>query len=965
MVSINIDKLQGKKLHILLIIVFVPSILQKAYSEDTIYVSQQQHSTDDIVFSGDSNFCADEGRVADVEGIVTEGPLKLDPSSFTLSGPDCDHDGIDSETCKDISGTIKLRYVPEPGTSENSSFHFDENGYWTNCGKDSVIYFSNPVASFDYIVTSIHVVLPDTICLNIDTALHIATIDISAITYPLSGGEVIWSSTDNHITFSDGDKRGTQISSSDTAADNTYEIKFRFTIRGVSFEKDIVAKVCSLTCENESGTQVFGPISVHVNVPPESSSPDAEGYCKYEISDASFDLGLIGIEAKTFPVTKAKVSYRKHCETGEMKDITLSWEGYYAFSLGFIGFAAKSFILTVDVDGHLNGIIELSAFLNEDKNIYDNVILRKGVTGDFTFKYKGINGFEGDFDFNGVKNLNIDIVKQSTILANFNNGTLDSEGKLSGTLNVLPGALYENNDFKVTVEELSVDFSVSINEGFEFINGDGKIIISEIEGTEGTITLELQINSGNFHTVVAASDLTVYSMTLEDLNLTADFNEKFDITKITGYLKAKHDKFDVAIEVSKLEIVDGKLKTFNTSGRVRYEDAFIYEILNSEIIQNKIVFNSKVKLGVTDENAKYEVDGFELDQSGGISITGTLGNFELPLADLAFTAKYKDKRFTGSFTGNIFLLLSMQGSIDIGATPTYEFAYGSFETGTNIPLGESGLEISRLGGKIGLNYILPSTPSFGTYVAGIKLGVSDIAGICEVTNELTVQLSANSAILSLSGNVAVLKDITYFKGHTIVNFRIPENSIDGSISTDIKFPSNGSVIKSENLEIAFKIADGKWNCSGSNMKATIFEVIKLKDGTVNLNGKLSDPAKINGKVSGRAEYSYAYNLLYEKFIDLYYKKELIIKVSGSLKLNMNSNVIIKLNENGLDGSFNVNISYGGKLEYKTIIYSDKFETSGSFNGEILYKNPNYILKGKMDIILPIDYPIKTDINISI
>jgi hypothetical protein len=575
------------------------------------------------------------------------------------------------------------------------------------------------------------------------------------------------------------------------------------------------------------------------------------------------------------------------------------------------------------------------------------MMLRKGVNGDFKFNFSGGNTFDGSFDFLGVKDINIDIVKATKTIGQFKDGSLQSDGTLDGTLVAVGGAKYTSNAFTVTMNDLSLGFSIGLVNGFALKSGSGGVTVSDMKGITGTGTLKLAFDNGNCSAELSASDMTAFTMTLEELNLTVNFNTDFDMVEFDGNLKAKHNKFDVAIEVMQFNIKDGELKKFQAKGKVKY-NAFTFELINSSYAPVKLEISAKVELAVTG-SVKLEVDKFTIDQDGTITVGKIAGEFKKTPVELSFSASFETSRFKGTFNAT-FATVGLEGKIDVGAEQTYNFAYLELTAKTEIPLGPSGLKLTKIGGQGGFNYKLPDIPEEGNYVLGLTIGVADVAGFCEVAGNPIVQLGNTTVVLTLNGTINILKNNTFFTGKMNVNYKMPAQTIDGSVETDIKVPGSGVVFKSDNLKINFNIGDNKWSANGSDMGGKVFSLITLSQGNISINGSLSSPTSLSGSLGGLA----SAELQQSVSADLY-----AISFTGTMKVVMNSNINANLNENGLSGNFGVNVKGDGTLNYDTWVGGGSMTVTGNCDGQAGYNNGTASLSGTMSVTLPYSLYIPT------
>ncbi|MBK9017121.1 MAG: hypothetical protein IPM82_25395 [Saprospiraceae bacterium] len=759
---------------------------------------------------------------------------------------------------------------------------------------------------------------------------------------------VRWSVLGGPITLANDQSQTASITLNDTTV--VGKVRVKFTIEGVSYESEAIVKACNCTCKPVTTGETFGPLTVQFSDTPDSTTPDGEGYCSYTVAQAQLTLKMENpVENKEAAVQQVKVFYRKHCKTGEFKDVTLTWTGDQPLgSIKFIDASMKEFSLSVSTDGKLSGSVTLTATLNQDKDLTGKnlMILKQGVNGDFKFNFSGGAGFGGSFNFLGVKDINIHIVKTGTVIAKFENGALDAGGTLTGTFTAVGGASYTSNAFKVTMGDLSLGLELSMAGGFKVLNGSGSVTISEMKGVKGTAKLSLAFNQGNCNATlaIAGTSITAFTMTLTDLTLSVNFNSDFDMIEFDGSLKAHHTKFDAAIAVSEFNVKNGSLTKFSASGKVKYSK-FTFELISATYAPVELTISAKVELNVT-ATVKLQVDQFKIAEDGTITIGGIAGVLTKPVV-VSFSATFETNRFKGTFTGD-FAKIGLSGAVDVGAEETFNFGYLTITAQVNVPLGQSGLKLTQIGGQIGFNYQLPSTPTQGKYLIGLTIGVADVANLCEVSGTVIVALGNSTVTLSLKGNIDVLKNNTFFNGQVTVNYQIPANTIDGSVSTTAKIPGSGYILTTNNVSVGFNIGGGVWSASGSNMGGSMFNgVVTFSEGNVSLNGSLSSPTAISGTLGGKASATLSETINESMAGNTF---------SGTLAINMNSTISASINASGISGSFGVYVTGSGTLTFDTWIWSSTITVSGWSNAQVSVSGNSASMSGTMTINLPFSIP---------
>ena len=459
--------------------------------------------------------------------------------------------------------------------------------------------------------------------------------------------------------------------------------------------------------------------------------------------------------------------------------------------------------------------------------------------------------------------------------------------------------------------------------------------------------LSLAFNQGNCNATlaIAGTNITAFTMMLTDLTLSVTFNSDFDMIEFDGSLKAQHTKFDAAIAVSEFNVKNGTLTKFSASGKVKYSK-FTFELISATYAPVELTISAKVELNVT-ATVKLQVDKFKIAEDGTITIGGIAGQFNKTPVDVSFSATFQTNRFKGNFNGT-FASIGLEGAVDVGAEDTYNFGYFKLTAKVNVPLGQSGLKLTKLGGEIGFNYQLPSTPTQGKYLIGLTIGVADVANFCEVSGTVIVALGNSSVTLTLKGNIDVLKNNTFFNGKVTVNYKIPANTIDGSVGTTVKIPGNGYILTTDNVTVGFNIGGGVWSANGSGMGGNMFNgVVNFSDGNVSLNGSLSSPTQLSGTLGGKASASFSQTVSESMAGNSF---------SGTLTIDMNATISASINASGIAGSFGVYVTGSGTLTFDTWIWSKTITVTGYSNAQVSVSGNSASMSGTMTINLPFSIP---------
>jgi hypothetical protein len=978
---------QGMKSKILILALTLLSFAG-AFAQTRLYFSRQ--TGEKSTYSGSDSKTTDKHEQGSVT-ISKTGPITytLTPDEYSIGinqsktwngtvTPDPATAPPDGESAAaEISGTYTVTYSRPAGTGSGgtvvSTYNCNDSAIDDGCAYHGPSGGTHEIVSktgdekVQFTVYTIKVNLPDTICLtnNDDGTASAAT---GAVYLP-TGGTFMWTSSSTDVMISDPTAANPTITLNDTNL-LTATIEVKYIISGVSYTKTAFVKACRCSCKPITNGIKAGPFDITFNVNPESNTPDGSGMCEYKAANAAFTMSMVGVISKEAAITDANVSFRRNCETGALSEVSIGWEGEKDLgtlaykNVELVNLKLKKIAVTVNTNGNVSGSVTINANLPQDKDLTINkgiIMLRKGVNGDITFTFSGGNNWNGTFDFSGVHDINIDIVKEDKNIAQLKGGNLAADGTFTGTISGLVGTSYKSNKFTLTVKQLTADIKIDWTDGFSIVSGSGELEVSNIKAVEGTITLALQYATGNWTATVGATNIKAFKMVLDELTLTAVFTSDLDLKEVSGKLKAKHTEFDAKIDIQNFLVKEGKLETFAGSGEVGYK-GFKFNLISLAYTAtpSSLVISAEVKLNLTGASASLSVDEFKIAEDGTITVKTIKGDFDKTPVSIKITATFNVNRFQGTFSGK-FTSIGLDGSVDVGAEPTYNFGYFALNVHGDVPLGNTGLKLTTIGGQLGFNYALnfppppgggggSGNPQQGTYVLGLTIGVADVFNMCEVTANPVIQLGNANVTMSLTGTIKVLKNNTFFTGSANVTYYLPQNTMKGWVSSVIKVPGSGFVFSSNNLTVNFDIGGGKLVASGANMGGTMFNKINLTNGTINLNVDLSGAtASLSGSLGGKADASIGYKLDYSGSI---------VNVGGDISITMNSDVSAAVNESGLSGSFTVDVKGEGNASYSMAVWpywGGSTWITGNSNATVsVGGGSNVSISGNMEVQLPIN-----------
>lgn len=684
---------------------------------------------------------------------------------------------------------------------------------------------------------------------------------------------------------------------------------------------------------NISGSYQFGPLAVALTA--EAERMKNAIWDEYE-AEAAFKLKMKDAKGKEIEknIGSALLKFSKKGSKERYRDISLAIEGANIpiGELYSIQAAVKDIDIYIVTDQeYLTGTaddignieigegskVTLLASLDQDKQLGELVKLKKGISGEFTFEFLKGDDFSGDFDFGGVENINLLVEKNDKVLASLKGAKIDSELNLAGKIIANEKVSYSSGAFEVTLEKLELDVFVNLSDisTFKINNGSGKVNVSNIKGVDGNVFIDLVYSeTGNFNAEVLSDDsnLSAFGMTLEDLNLNAEFTSSLELFKIEGSLKAKHNDFDASINVSSFKLEQGELKELQANGVVGYK-GFEFELEKSNYVDGGLSVNAKVEI---ESAGKLAVQDFVINSEGDISVGRIVGNLNKPMIAMEFDATFKDNGFKGKFNGDI-KLISLDGELDFGAEETYTYGYLRIAAkGKNgIPLGPTGLQLTKVGGQLGYNYYLNFTggniignPKQGNYLLGLTLGISDVGNMFAAEGTTVVQFGNDKLQLSLFGNIKAPRSNPIIESNFNVNYYMPDNSVDGSLSTNISIPaSTGMVFKTNSpASINFAMANEEWSVDGG-VKASMFKVISFVGNTSLSNSNNS----ISGYLSGQASYYYNKSFSYDWTL---------ADVEGELELGFNSQINANIDDTGFSGNIGIHIYGNGQLSVKVPVF---------------------------------------------
>ncbi len=847
--------------------------------------------------------------------------------------------GADTTICKDQCVTIGTPMDP------NWCFHWQPHAGLSDpytmmpeaCPEQTTTYtltVTGPDYSFistDQVVVTVVEISPITFSVNPLPTIPFSTSQAWATTS--SGGNLIWTI--------EGDDLGATISRGSglvTVGSQSGMITVRATD---SLNQDcyIEATLCLGSGEDccqdyYNATKTFGPITISI---PGGISPvgpaDAEGYCMYQVI-TGVTVEMEGVFERTYGIQGVTVSWKeKTSNPADFKDVTITWNGsVHAGTFGLINANIAMLNLSVSGSGDLTGTVEFDVYLNEDQQIGPIAVLRAGLGGNFTYTYTsgggGNNlmwggGFGGVWDFGGIFGFQVDLVKGGSVIASMTAESFDSQGNINNVvLQADTPAVWVTSHFTCRLLELALAFNYSIPDNeIDFIGGTGQVKVSDVNRVEGDFLLTLNFSQHNVVASVTMVDVKAFSCVISG-TLSVDFDYEFNLNLIAGSnISAEHNEFDQAFTNVAFEVSQGALQKFSIGHLVlKYKETVEFTMTEASYVKatGVLEFNSKLVL----PGIEMEVDQFRINEVGFVTVGNLRAEIDQSPVLVSINVGWSQDHFQGSFVGSFAGGVSIGGSVVVGATATYN--YGHFAlglTGNLIPLGPSGLLVSKLAGEFGFNWAASLTetgtgmPEQGALTIGFGLGLSDIASLVMIEGYVRLVLGSASHI-NLQGAVKVTANPPhFFQGQTTILYELGKEEINGNISAEVKFPpATGNVLYFNTGPVVFNISQSQWGLTGQNMNGKLFneaDITANVDIYANLSGG-GGPGFVYGNMNGHLDWNYYNEFSYPAGFDptncstaAATSNFLGFGLKGEFSLHMEAQFVAIMRSEGFQGSINM------------------------------------------------------------
>jgi len=740
----------------------------------------------------------------------------------------------------------------------------------------------------------------------------------------------------------------TKIKGADASIDNAgivsfgeaggeYLIKITYTEQACEDTMKLIVSPCM----ELSGSVAFGSYNFSLSsIAVPNGEPDDEGYCPYDINGAGINLEMPheSINIDTQRLDNIHLIFKYRYSDKAFKDVEFSWSGNKVFKASLIDVQLSNLTLNINSSGQLNGSIDLQASLNQDVSVKAVAFLRRGVTGKITLNYSNASNWAGvSWDFEGVDNIKIEIEKNGKILASAT-GSLDSQGILDASLLALPGGTtYNCQGYELVIPAggLNLRFKYNIaNTEIEIISGNANIKVQGISGINGFVDLSLIFNQENITASIGLDNANAFGMEFSDVLLEANFDMEFNLNDIKGSISAKHSDFESKFENITFEVNNGRLERFGVRSIETSWKNFSVSIADALYVDGQgLKFNISLKV---DGLGNLDIENFKISSTGSITLDKIQGDIDKSPVDVHFLAQFAESSFTGEFSGSFPGNVNINGAVVVGVyggESGFTYAYLQLAVGANIPLGSSGLKVKEISGEFGYNYNASSAKKIrgnyekGTHTIGLGLKISDNADLMLLGGYIRLILGSATS-MELIGDVQVTADTEYFAGNMTIQYTFGETRINGSLSSKLHIPSDGSIIKINNCTLAYEINSNQWKAAG-NLNGIFFNNSDINiRGDMNLRSSLRAPISgMTGSLNGNIQAAIDHEISYpdgfnssscsladdtDNWCGFGFKGGYDIDVSGGIN--------IRLKESGVSGSFSVQTSFSGYVKVKWPCY---------------------------------------------
>lgn len=626
----------------------------------------------------------------------------------------------------------------------------------------------------------------------------------------------------------------------------------------------------------------FGPVKVLFESSPVTSGTE-NGFEIYNQVKATVSIPAIAKEKQSeIILTEAMVSFKSNANN-DWKDVHIQLSD---IDLPFLKInEIESRLQYADIRIKSREEIEFTGKINCTTKLPENLNIPLGPTNDISLSilkdseiiYEvGVSGkgehLNFDFTVSEIKNGSVGLVKSNTLLGQVEDVNF-KDGKLSGRVINSQEISLDNTQFKSQIKHLNFTFSVypfETNKDFTLLDGEVNLTIDQIGPLEGTIEFLIRIDNGNILAENKSENIKFNRLTLSDVHMVTQIDHLLNVQSVEGsFFLGIGDTSGFL--VSNFSYSDGQVQEFYSEGGTIEYKGFKFSLHGLSYNEHKINADATVNLTLSDgKSARLGVESFKINENGEYTIGKISGDLQFDPALVSFEATFSESRFSGTFSGEFGSYFDMSGTLDIGSENSYTFGYLSLSSQTNIPIGPA-FKISRLSGNLGFNYKLSyhsgyksfiGKPMEGNYVAGLGLGISDIAGAIELYGNPIIQFGDGDTQLNMIGEVKLPADNPNFLGQLTANYNLSQDILNGSIVTTVKIPAKtGKIVNAVNNSLKFHYSEEGYWMKSNTLKAKVFNVIDfegkfnyIKNGLYSEEGYLYGVASLNFQKSFEAEF---------------------------------------------------------------------------------------------------------------
>ena len=244
---------------------------------------------------------------------------------------------------------------------------------------------------------------------------------------------------------------------------------------------------------------------------------------------------------------------------------------------------------------------------------------------------------------------------------------------------------------------------------------------------------------------------------------------------------------------------------------------------NASVTPAVLNVSASIDLGWSKTNTgSVDINNFTIDSNGQISKFDIKANVTAAPVDVTLHASWDGTQFSGTFDGKFGGNIRFNGDVVLGATSGPSgYDYGYLHIGVNlgdgIPIGNSGLKLTGLGGGFGCNYLPPGAPAGASgptqdaYYIQASITITDVAKLASLSGDVSVELGTSKAV-GIAGKLQVTQGTPYFTGTLTCNYTLGSGAVGGSLTCSVHVPSDGSVVSINSNVINYAMGPTTGRC---------------------------------------------------------------------------------------------------------------------------------------------------------